>query len=296
MPYHNPDKKCALYRITHVASGRDYIGISVDVHKRWTKHKFEAARGSRALPKFYAALSKYGPDAFDWKIIAWARNFTCACELEKMARHLGLGALNCTMGGDGIIGLEHSPESRQKISQSNKGKKRSPEVVAAMRLVPHKPHTAEAKAKISAAGIGRVFSQEARDKSAAKQRGVPKKKHTPESKAKISAAHKGKPKSAEHSANISKGKKGKPGITPTPETLIKLSAASKAYNESLREAGIVIKRSEEARARMSASALARYDRVRAENGGKVPPPHDYSPECRAKMRATKAANKAAKNK
>lgn len=246
MPRQVAERKCALYRIMHIASGRDYVGISVNYKERWKQHKRESAQGKLTCPKFYRTLAKYGPEAFTWNVIAWARNYACAGQLERMARHLGLGQLNCTMGGEGVVGRIFSPETLAKMSES--------------------------------------------------QRGIPRKKHTPETKAQMSASHMGRPKSAEHGANISKAKKGVPRGETSREARKNLSISGKAYNESLREAGIVIRRSEEVRARMSASALARYDRVRAENGGKVPPPHNYSPECRAKMRATKAANKAAKNK
>lgn len=154
-------KKCALYRVVHLESGRDYVGISVNYQRRWAEHRRAALNESQLA--FHRALRKYGPESFSWKVIALASCFSGGITLEKMARHLGLGYYNLTEGGEGASGVIWSKESRQKLSAYRTGK-----------LM-----TTEAKAKISVALVGN-------DRRKGKPASV-------ETKAKMSAARKGRP-------------------------------------------------------------------------------------------------------
>lgn len=115
-------------------------------------------------------------------------------------RDLGTGSLyNMTDGGDGISGLIRTAEHKARISVAHLGKIQ-------------KPHTAEAKAKISAAVKQR--SPETQAKIIAGNRGQKRsdecrarmsaaaKNRTPELLAKNSASQRGKPKSESHKANL----------------------------------------------------------------------------------------------
>lgn len=72
--------------------------------------------------------------------------------------------LNCTEGGEGIVGYRHTPEARQKIAAANRlkaGKKRSPEAVENIRRGQlGRKATAETRAKMSKAKQGRTASPE----------------------------------------------------------------------------------------------------------------------------------------
>jgi len=125
--------KCALYRVIHRETGRDYVGISVDYKRRWRVHKQRAARGDKS--HFYSALRKYGPCSFDWKVIAWTSCFKGGCQLEKLARHLGLGHYNMTLGGEGTLGCpvnlgrKQTDETRAKLRACRAGVARPAEEV-----------------------------------------------------------------------------------------------------------------------------------------------------------------------
>lgn len=174
--------KCALYRVSHKDTGHDYVGISVRPVKRWQRHRTNANCGSKLY--FHSALRKYGHDAFDWKIIAWASSTEGACHLERMAIHLGMGHYNLTTGGEGGCGAVRSPETRMRMSLAKRGIKKTPEHVAKMREF---RHTDEAKAKMSATRRGKPQSPELILKRSMAMKG-----HvvSAETRAKISAAHK----------------------------------------------------------------------------------------------------------
>ena len=128
---------------------------------------------------------------------------------------------NLTEGGDGCVACE---ETRIKISNSNKGKKRSEETRRKMSLAkkgkpsPNKGKTMseETKKKISESLKGRTapnkgthISEETRKKISEAQKGI---QHSEETKKKISESLKGKPKSEEHKKKLSESIKGKTNI------------------------------------------------------------------------------------
>ena len=53
-----------IYKITHVASGKFYIGSAVNVEKRVTNHKHELRKGVHHNKRLQNAWLKYGADAF----------------------------------------------------------------------------------------------------------------------------------------------------------------------------------------------------------------------------------------
>lgn len=64
------DIKCGIYKITHIDSGKSYIGQSVDVATRWKQH---IKRGLGADPitrnKLYPAMNELGPENFTFTLL-----------------------------------------------------------------------------------------------------------------------------------------------------------------------------------------------------------------------------------
>lgn len=133
-------------------------------------------------------------------------------------RDVGTGILrNMTDGGEGVLGMRHTAESRAKIAAggvgrvfsegarakigaASKGRIKTPETRAKLRDAQlGKTHTAEARAKIGAASSTRKKSPETRAKMSA----AAKLRSTPEYRAKISATLKGHAVTEETRAKIS---------------------------------------------------------------------------------------------
>lgn len=93
---------------------------------------------------------------------------------------------NITDGGEGVSGLKHSAQTREKLSAAGRGKSPSEET----------------KKKLSEAMKGRTFSDEARVKMSIARKANPCPPRTLETRAKMSAALKGLQKSEEHKAKI----------------------------------------------------------------------------------------------
>ena len=125
------------------------------------------------------AIKKYGWDNFQHRVL-----FSIECDtIEELVFWLDewekyyiekydsfYNGYNCTAGGSNGIRCE---ETKQKMSESHKGKSRKP------------------------------FSEEHKQHLSESHKGKPRKPHTEETKQKMSESHKGKPKSEEHKQKLS---------------------------------------------------------------------------------------------
>ena len=96
-------KAVAIYTIKNMVNDKHYVGIAVDLKKRWSAHK----RCSGHNTALYNAIKKYGLENFVFSHVADAFSWEDACELEKSLiqafdsfRH----GYNLTLGGDGAFG------------------------------------------------------------------------------------------------------------------------------------------------------------------------------------------------
>lgn len=141
-------KEYTIYKHTNKMNGKVYIGQTcLPVNERWKK-----GEGYKGCDYFYHAIQKYGWDNFEHEIIASNLTKEEADEMEA-ALIIELDTRNHEKGynlkGGGSHG-SYSLESRQKISDSLKGRKLSE----------------EHKRKIGEAGVGRTHSEETKRKIA----------------------------------------------------------------------------------------------------------------------------------
>ncbi len=168
--------------LEHVATGRRYVGKSINVRRRILDHlKLSGPRVSKSYLR--RAIAKYGRDAFRCVVLE-----DCIDEATALAREVlwiaELGTrfpsgFNMTDGGEGVSGAIPSSETRAKISAGNKGK----------------TFSAETRAKIGAASRRRKHTDEAKAKMSASRKG---RKHTADTRAKMSAALLGNKRGAGH--------------------------------------------------------------------------------------------------
>ena len=164
-----------VYQILNLVNGQRYIGSAADFSKRWSAHRKLLRNTAHSNQKLQRAWSKYGEAAFVFKPL-----LLCA------PKNLLMYEQQCLDGYKPTYNI-------CKIAGSPLGLK----------------HTAETKAKMSAAHTGRIFSAEHR--------------------ANISAARKGINFSASHRANLSKARVGR--IIPpfTKEHREKLAVAARKW-------------------------------------------------------------------
>lgn len=161
-----------IYRATNLINGKCYIGQTVlGLKKRIQLHIAAAYRKNNGCynTKFYRAIRKHGDQNFKWDILTKASQDQL--NLLEKSYIWGLSTYefgyNSTLGGDGVI-CERTVEHNRKISESNKGKRNSPEtrqkisisVKAYFAQNPQKPMSAETKRKLSNSRKGMKFSEE----------------------------------------------------------------------------------------------------------------------------------------
>ncbi len=155
---------------------------------------------------------------------------TDAFEHEKFLircfRDRGAPLANIADGGEGPSGFVHSAETRAKLSVAGKGRKRTPEQVAASAAGNRKhKRSPEQRAMLSLAQTGRVCKEETKEKLRAINTGT---RHSEETRLKMSAAQKGVPKEQAHIAAVLAARMAGGGYKKGPEAALKAWATKRA--------------------------------------------------------------------
>lgn len=113
--------KYSVYVHINKINNKIYVGMtSREPLKRWQN-------GKSYQSYFQNAINKYGWDNFDHEVVASnlteheAKNFEKLL-IQKLQTYIREKGYNRTLGGDGISGYNFSEETRQKMSESRKGK------------------------------------------------------------------------------------------------------------------------------------------------------------------------------
>ncbi len=114
--------KSGIYRITNLINGKIYIGRSVNLKSRKSKHKTKISNTIISR-----AIQKYGHDNFLFEVIEY-------CEIDKLVEREGyyLDLLQPFRENNGYniikdssiggwLGMFHTPETKIKMSKSKKG-------------------------------------------------------------------------------------------------------------------------------------------------------------------------------
>lgn len=127
-----------IYKATNIINGKCYIGQTI---KLLCQRKYEhiySTNNTLDTAYFHNAIRKYGSENFIWEVICenvplFLLNIreTMKIIVEHSHKSEGKG-YNLTWGGDGSCGRECSEDTKLKISKSNKGKKRTEDVIRKM--------------------------------------------------------------------------------------------------------------------------------------------------------------------
>lgn len=180
------EHESGVYEIRNDVTGKVYIGSAKRFNFRWNTHRSFLRKGNHHSRHLQAAWNKYGESAFSF-------NKLVVCSVANLITYEqiiidGYKAANREFGynarptAESVLGFKHSAESLKKMSLANTGRKVSAETRALLsnqrrgRKMPdwfgdftrsHRTgvkHTPEARAKISAAGVGRPQSVTTREK------------------------------------------------------------------------------------------------------------------------------------
>jgi group I intron endonuclease len=117
-----------IYKATNTINGKCYVGHDSNWPYRRTAHKSAAKRGSDCA--FHRAIRKYGWDAFEWEIVEQSEedNSILLTEREEFyirkfnSHYIDGHGYNMTYGGEATLGWVPTEETKNRISESKKGK------------------------------------------------------------------------------------------------------------------------------------------------------------------------------
>lgn len=291
--------KSGIYRITHTATGMGYIGSTGDRKKRWTEHLRRLRVGNHHARRLQYAWNKHGEAAFVFEVLELVDDLAKLIEREQawidqlQACKLGYNA-SPTAGSP--RGFKHTAETKAKVSAAGKGRKLSPghraiiSAGARARGVAHL-HIPEIRAIVGKLLRGRPRPEAVKRHLSKLRTGM---KFPPEWRAAISAATLGKkhgPMPMETRAKLSVAHTGK---CHTPATRVKLSAAAK-----LRGAPKLTREAIDRGAAKRTGAKRTPEQKERIRSGQLRAGHPqlgtkHTPERIAKRVATRARNKALK--
>lgn len=139
-----------IYCIENTVSSKKYVGMAQNIEARWRTHKCELRKNKHVNRHLQNAWNKYGENAFEFYVIEEAKKEDLSTKEKIWIDKLGTAkhGYNLTLGGEGqygrfltdeqkkhlsIIntgeknpnfGLKRSEETRRKMSEAMKGKKR----------------------------------------------------------------------------------------------------------------------------------------------------------------------------
>lgn len=129
--------KYCVYKHINKINGKIYIGItSKPINERW-KNGYGYQRGTH----FRNAIDKYGWNNFDHEIILdnLSEDQAKSKEIELIKFYNSNNRIygyNTTNGGDGVSGLKHSSETKKKLSEIQKGIRKSPKTEFKKGIIP----------------------------------------------------------------------------------------------------------------------------------------------------------------
>ncbi|WGM47649.1 hypothetical protein KOAAANKH_02531 [Brevundimonas sp. NIBR10] len=185
--------------------GRHYVGSTIRRNERWARHKSDLACGRHENLKLLRAWQKHGADAFEFVVLEEVHDRSVLVAREQhwmdLTECVSKG-FNMKPKAENFFGYKHTAETRAKYSASKMGNKSRTGMT----------NSPEARAKMSAAMKGRVFSAATLERMSAAAKGHKRwvgKRHRAESIAKMSAAKMGSvpvvyERTPEHRAALSK--------------------------------------------------------------------------------------------
>jgi group I intron endonuclease len=112
----------SVYMIVNKINNKMYIGKTCNPHKRWSAHRWQWTHQKYPHFPLYKAMKKYGISNFEFEILEQFSTEINAFEAEicwiSYLKSCGIILYNCTNGGEGVSGLQHSYESKIKMSKS----------------------------------------------------------------------------------------------------------------------------------------------------------------------------------
>ena len=166
-----------IYAISHLDSGKSYVGSTWNLKLRWIDHRRRLRNGTHHCRYLQRAWIKHGKDAFSFTVLETIAVSTpverLALERKWIAQEPRYNTIGISEDGASFsvgeetraklralnLGKKQSDESRLKRSLATKGRKRDPEATAkTAEFWTGRKHSDESRARMSASAKARKKS------------------------------------------------------------------------------------------------------------------------------------------
>ena len=144
---------CGIYKIENLINGKVYIGQAIDLNHRRIRHFSDLKCNRHENQHLQNAYNKYGKDNFIFKVLLYCEPFELTRyeqALVDITSNIYNICLECVNSCKGITrserfkknlsdiftghtgyftGRQHTEESKKKMGDGNRGKKRTPEQI-----------------------------------------------------------------------------------------------------------------------------------------------------------------------
>lgn len=116
-----------IYAIVNLANGKHYVGQSIDVYRRFNKHRSNLNLGRHNTPHLQNAWNKYGSDLFRFVVLSHAeRDSELLYQQEdfwmRACRDRGIALYNTAPSSRSRLGCPMTEENKLRQSLARKGK------------------------------------------------------------------------------------------------------------------------------------------------------------------------------
>lgn len=138
-----------IYKIINLKTGDFYIGSATSLYVRKGSHWSYLRNNKHGNRHLQNAVNKYGLENFEYMVIEECSK-DCLINREQYYIDLLKPHYNICLVAGSTVGRVFTEEHKKKISDSNRGKKRTPEQIEHQRLIKlGKKHSDETKQRIS---------------------------------------------------------------------------------------------------------------------------------------------------
>lgn len=124
----NGNWQVGIYAITHVATGRRYIGSSRRMTSRWARHKLHLRRGTHKNPKLQALWNKHGEASFAFSLIEVVLDPQMLAAREQWWLDSLTPEININTSAERpFSGRRHNPDSLEKMKEAQRGRRHTTE-------------------------------------------------------------------------------------------------------------------------------------------------------------------------
>jgi group I intron endonuclease len=110
----------AIYAIVNQTTRDMYVGSAVNVRRRWNAHRNALAKQAHYNSRLQRAFDKYKSDLFDWEVVEFVADKSQLIGREQFWINFFQPAYNGRPVANSPLGTKHSAETRAKMSAAAK--------------------------------------------------------------------------------------------------------------------------------------------------------------------------------